>query len=101
MDANAKINEGCISPIYKKKDPEDIANYRPITLLNTDYKIFTKALSMKLATATPTIINPDQAGFIPGRSIFDQVKTTKLVIDYMSRMNKPGAMVALDQEKSV
>ena len=99
-DTNAKFNEGCVSPIYKKKDPENIANYRPITLLNTDYKIFTKALSIKLAAAAPEIINTDQAGFIQGRSIFDQVKTTKLVIDYMEKTNKPGAIVALDQEKA-
>ena len=98
--ASARINEGCISPIYKKKDPEDIANYRPITLLNTDYKIFTKALSLRLADVAPQIINRDQAGFIPGRSIFDQVKTTKLVIDYMNISNKKGVIVALDQEKA-
>lgn len=100
MDKHAKLNEGCVSPIYKKRDPEDIANYRPITLLNTDYKIFTKALSIKLAEAAPDIINPDQAGFIPNRSIFDQVKTTKLVIDYMNKFNKTGVIVALDQEKA-
>ena len=100
MDANAKLNEGCVSPIYKKKNPEDIANYRPITLLNTDYKIFTKALSIKLADAAPEIIHPDQAGFISGRSIFDQVKTTKMVIDYMERTSNPGAVIALDQEKA-
>ena len=100
MDPQAKLNEGCMSPIYKKKDPEDIANYRPITLLNTDYKIFTKALSIKLAKAAPEIIHPDQAGFLQGRSIFDQVKTSKLIIDYMARTNKRGAIVALDQEKA-
>jgi hypothetical protein len=64
MDINAKINKGCVSPIYKKKDPENIANYRPITLLNTDYKILTKALSLRLAEAAPEIINADQVGFI-------------------------------------
>ena len=100
MDPNARLNKGCVSPIYKKKDPEDIANYRPITLLNTDYKILTKALSIKLAEVAHEIINPDQAGFIPNRSIFDQVKTTKLVIDYMSKFNKSGAIIALDQEKA-
>ena len=100
MSRSAKLNEGCISPIYKKKDPDDVANYRPITLLNTDYKAYTKALSMRLAEAAPDIINTDQAGFLRNRSIFDQVKTTKLVTDYMNRANKEGAIVALDQEKA-
>ena len=100
MDHAASLNEGCISPIYKKKDPEDVANYRPITLLNTDYKIYTKAISLQLAEAVPEIINTDQAGFIRNRSIFDQVKTTKLVTDYMSRLGRRGAVVALDQEKA-
>ena len=100
MNTEARLNEGCMSPIFKKKDPEDIANYRPITLLNTDYKIFTKALSIKLSEAAPRVINMDQAGFVKGRSIFDQVKTAKLVIDYMDRAGKPGAIVALDQEKA-
>ena len=97
---NTDFHEGCMCPIYKKKDPDNIANYRPITLLNTDYKIFTKALSLKLAYAAEDIIHQDQAGFIRGRSIFDQVKTTKLVTDYMERSQKARAVVALDQEKA-
>ncbi|EPS95420.1 hypothetical protein FOMPIDRAFT_1054147 [Fomitopsis schrenkii] len=36
-------------PLYKKKDRREIANYRPITLLNSDYKIYTKVLAMRLA----------------------------------------------------
>jgi len=100
IDKASKFNEGCISPIYKKKDPDNIANYRPITLLNTDYKIFTKALSLKLAEVAPSIIHPDQAGFLKNRSIFDQVKTTKIVTDYMNNSSKKGAIIALDQEKA-
>ena len=99
MDARAELNKGCMTPIYKKKSPDDIANYRPITL-NTDYKIYTKALSIRLAEVVPQVVNKDQAGFIQNRSIFDQVKTTKMVIDYMERMGRRGAVVALDQEKA-
>ena len=97
---NTNFHEGYMCPIYKKKDPDNIANYRPITLLNTDYKIFTKALSIRLANVANEIIHNDQAGFIKGRSIFDQVKTTKVVTDYMDRSRKVGAIIALDQEKA-
>jgi hypothetical protein len=61
-------------PLYKKKDKCNIENYHPITLLNTDYKIYTKALSIRLAEVAHHTIHPNQAGFMPGQNIFDQVK---------------------------
>ena len=87
-------------PLYKKKDKRQIANYRPITILNSDYKIFTKALAVKLAKTVPKIIHENQAGFIPGRSIFDQVKLTRLVLDYAEAVDENGVIVGLDQEKA-
>ncbi|RDB23311.1 Transposon TX1 uncharacterized protein [Hypsizygus marmoreus] len=92
--------EGWMCPLYKKRDKSDIANYRPITLLNTDYKIFTKALQMKLGEVAPSLIHENQAGFMPGRSIFDQVKMVKLMTDYAEAMEENGVIIALDQEKA-
>ena len=100
VEEGTGFHEGCMCPIYKKKDPDNIVNYCPITLLNMDYKIFTKALSLKLAKVAHKVIHKDQAGFIRGRSIFNQVETTKLVIDYMEQYKKTGAIVVLDQEKA-
>jgi len=100
IDPSTAFNEGWMCPIYKKGERSNIANYRPITLLNTDYKVMTKAMANKLAEVAPTLIHKDQAGFVRGRSIFDQVKLAKLAVDYGSIMGVNGAIFALDQEKA-
>jgi len=87
-------------PIYKKGERNNVANYRPITVLNTDYKTITKALANKLAEVAPTLVHRDQAGFLKGRSIFDQVKLAKLAIDFGRIMERNGVLVMLDQEKA-
>ena len=87
-------------PIYKKKDPTDISNYRPITLLNSDYKILTKALAIQLMDDIGSMVHPNQAGFIPKRSIFNQIRLVKTILSYAEVTEENGAIVALDQEKA-
>jgi exonuclease III len=97
---NAKFTDSVMMLVYKKKDKLDIANYRPITLLNTDYKIYTKTIATKLGKVAQTRIHPDQGGFVPGRSIFDHTNTTHLTVEYCELVGENGCIVALDQEKA-
>ena len=99
-DETSDFALGWMCPIYKKKDPTEISNYRPITLLNTDYKIFTKVLGIQLMDEIEYMIHEDQAGFIPKRSIFNQIRLAKTIIKYTELTNEDGAIVALDQEKA-
>jgi hypothetical protein len=75
-------------------------NYRPITLLNTDYKVFMKALTTKLARHIGHIVHEDHAGFIRGRSIHDQMRLAQLMVDFAEAEEVNGMIIALDQEKA-
>ena len=100
LDENSNFALGWMCPLYKKKDPTEISNYRPITLLNTDYKILTKALALKLIVEIEHLVHPDQAGFIRNRTIFNQTRLVRTIIDYAEATEENGVIVALDQEKA-
>ena len=86
-------------PLYKKKDRTEISNYRPITLLNTDYKILTKVLALQLVEEIQNMLHQDQTGFVPGRSIFNNIRLASTIIEYAELTESNGAIMALDQEK--
>ena len=104
VDKTTNFAEGWMCPIFKKKDRTEIANYRPITLLNTDYKLYTKTLTIKLAHAAPDLIHKAQAGFVPGRQIHEHTQLTHMIIEMAATADpvedEDGMIVALDQEKA-
>ena len=59
----------------KGKDKRFIDNWRPISLINVDVKIASKALAKRLEPILPEIVHHNQNGFIKGKSIFDAVRT--------------------------
>jgi hypothetical protein len=65
------INKGFIILIPKSGDHGRIGNWCPITLLGSIYKILAKTLAMRLQTFLPSIIRPNQTGFVEGRCILD------------------------------
>ena len=83
-----------------EKNSEILGNYRPISLLNVDYKILTKALSRRLENVLGKIIHSDQTCAIPGRSIIDNCHTLRDILDYANAKNINGILLSLDQQKA-
>lgn len=98
-DPRANFAHSWMCPIYKKKDPTNISNYRPITLLNTDYKLLTKTLALQIVELIHQLIHPDQARFIPKRPIFNHIRLASMITNYAEVLEEDRAIVALDQEK--
>ena len=100
VDPEMKFAHAWMCPAFKKKDPTEIGNYRPINILNTDYKILTKVMALQLNEYAHSLIHSDQAGFIPRRSIFNHIRLAKAIINYAEVTKIDGAIIALDQEKA-
>ena len=71
--------DGVLSPIFKSDDAANLANYRPITLLNTDYRLLAKVLATRLAPVLATVVGAEQTAFLPGRLIGDNIAFLQLL----------------------
>jgi hypothetical protein len=92
--------EGTIVTIYKLKgDPKLLENYRPITLLNGDYKWFGKVIAARLDRALNKLIGPAQQGFLKERLIHENILNMRAAFD-ASKSNKLKAVAGLIDFKS-
>ncbi|CAM4576146.1 unnamed protein product [Caretta caretta] len=84
----------------KKGDLHDLRNWRPVSLLSTDYKIVAKAISLWLGSVMADVIHPDQTYTVLGRSIFDNLFLVRDLLELGRRDGLSFALLSLDQEKA-
>ena len=82
------------------KDLTNLSNWRPISLLNVDYKIMTKTIASRIKTVLKVLIDSSQTGFIKGRYIGENIRLLFDIIEYTEENNKPGLLLFTDFEKS-
>jgi len=85
------IIKSIIILVTKKDEPSNLlSNLRPISLLNTDCKIATKAIDKRLEAVLPLVINADQAVYVKGRYISENIRLISDIICYTTEINLPG-----------
>ena len=107
---NTSFERGELSPSQKRSiitllaksdsDRQLLKNWRPISLLNIDYKIASNVLANRMKTVLPTLIHQDQVGYLKGRQITDAVRAIADTIHYTDTKNNPGLLLFLDFRKA-
>ena len=83
---NYTARQGVISQLPKgKKDPTQLKNWRPLTLLNVDYKILANIMALRMKEVLPNLIGPQQTGFMEERQITENIRRTMDVIAYVNK----------------
>ena len=86
--------------VFRKGDAKNLKNWRLISLLDVDYKICSKALSLRLAKVLELSVGPDQTCSVPERKITSNLHVLRDILLYIFRTNKTGILLNLDQEKT-
>lgn len=95
------LNTALITVLPKPgKDLLGCANYRPISLINADLKIYAKALALRLEKVVDKLIHLDQTGFMKGRLSSDNIRRLLHIIDGAERSHSPIGLFFLDAENA-
>ena len=77
-----------------------LKSWRPLSLLNVDFKVFSKILASRLHTVLNDIIHDSQTGFIKGRYMAENIMKMMNLIEYCNKNAKSAAILSIDFEKA-
>ncbi|CAI5481400.1 unnamed protein product [Closterium sp. Yama58-4] len=86
--------------IPKKGDSTVLDNLRPITLMNSDYKILAICLASCLQPLLPSLIHHSQAAFIKSRKIVDTLNDTLDIFNWATTQKFPLLALTVDIRKA-
>lgn len=94
------LNLARVASIYKKGDRSNLANYRPISLLQTFYKIIASLIKERIAATIDVNITKTQYGFRRKKSTAQAIYLARRLLDISEVEGTNLTMVLLDWEKA-
>ncbi|KAE9266852.1 hypothetical protein PR003_g31975, partial [Phytophthora rubi] len=94
-DPPASFLEAIVIPLKKKGDSADAMDFRPISLLQTGYKIFMKVIATRAQRVMGVPIGNSQQGFVHGRQL---MKTVVMMLAMLATAtSRPDLAATLSQ----
>ena len=95
-----QVSRGLIT-LLQKKDTQggELDDYRPITLLNTEFKILARVLANRLRVVMDRLVDVEQTYALRGRSIQNNLHLIRTVLEGIED-DTTAALINLDQSKA-
>ena len=100
-ELHLSARRGIIALIEKTgKDPLLIENWRPISLLCSDYKIYAKVLANRMQLTLDHLIDSSQTGFVKGRNIAQNIMFLQNIMEFCQSKQKSAIIISFDFRKA-
>jgi len=96
----SRLNFSLVTLIPKVGDATNMKQFRPISLLNCSFKIFSKFLTIRLGPISQRIVNNSQSAIIKGKYILESVVVAHELVHSLNKSGEQGVILKLDFEKA-
>lgn len=96
------LNEADMVLLWKNEAPSGLRDYRPISLIHSVGKLFSKGLAMWLAPRMKDLVRDNQTAFIKGRRIHENFRSVQLACRWLNarRCPCPSMLLKVDLAKA-
>lgn len=94
------LNNAYLTLLKKKKDAQEVKDYRPISQIHGFGKLFAKVLSRRVAPHLSEPVQPNQSAFIKGRQIHDNFRSVHLAAKHLHARRCKSILLKVDIAKA-
>ncbi|KAK1695762.1 hypothetical protein QYE76_012459 [Lolium multiflorum] len=92
----ARLNRALVTLIPKKQDATEVKDYRPISLVHSFAKLFSKIMANRLRRRLGEVVSTNQSAFVRGRSLHDNLILVRQVARKINQQRQSGVLLKLD-----
>jgi hypothetical protein len=96
----ARLNRAIITLVPKKMDAAEVGDFRPISLVHSFSKLFSKILANRLRRCLCDIVSTNQSAFMRGRCLHDNFVLVRQVARRINTRRCLGVLLKIDLSRA-